>query len=236
MSRGTYGSPRVHAELRLGRDVRCGRKRVARLMRSAGLQGAFRRRGWRRYPAPPVHDDLVQRRFYADEPDPLWVTGHHRTPDARGQGLPGGGARRVLPAQLVGCVDRRATSRSELGVDAAGAGTLAAQAASTARGVVHSDRGSAVHVLGVRPSPARGSGCSSSMGRVGSRLRQRDDGRRSSGRYSSSCSTAVAGRPAPSWRRRSSSLARGLVQPAPAPQLGRRPQPRRLRKEARHRH
>jgi transposase InsO family protein len=42
-SRGSYGSPRVHAELRLGLDVRCGRKRVERLMRSAGLQGIYRR-------------------------------------------------------------------------------------------------------------------------------------------------------------------------------------------------
>ena len=43
-SRGTYGAPRVHAELRLGLDIRVGRKRVARLMREHGLQGVHRRR------------------------------------------------------------------------------------------------------------------------------------------------------------------------------------------------
>jgi putative transposase len=43
-SRGTYGSPRVHAELRLGEGIRIGRKRVERLMRNAGLEGVYRRR------------------------------------------------------------------------------------------------------------------------------------------------------------------------------------------------
>ncbi len=38
-SRGTYGVPRVNAELRLGRGIRCGRKRIARLMRAARLHG-----------------------------------------------------------------------------------------------------------------------------------------------------------------------------------------------------
>lgn len=40
MSRGTYGAPRVHAELRLDRGHRIGRKRVARLMRLAACRGS----------------------------------------------------------------------------------------------------------------------------------------------------------------------------------------------------
>ena len=44
-SRSSYGSPRVHAELRLGQDLRCSRKRVERLMRQAGVAGIYRRRG-----------------------------------------------------------------------------------------------------------------------------------------------------------------------------------------------
>lgn len=75
-SRGTYGAPRVHAELRLDHDVRCGRKRVARLMRAAGLEGVHRRRRQgltKRDPAAEPPDDLVERNFRPHEPDRLWV-------------------------------------------------------------------------------------------------------------------------------------------------------------------
>jgi putative transposase len=75
-SRGTYGSPRVHAELRMDHDVRCGRKRVARLMRTAGLEGVHRRRrqGLTRRDLNDVpSDDLVERNFTPDGPDRLWV-------------------------------------------------------------------------------------------------------------------------------------------------------------------
>ncbi len=74
-SRGTYGAPRVHAELR-EQGVRCGRKRVARLMRAAQLVGAHRRRR----PRTTVRDrgaapapDLVRRQFTTPQPDQLWV-------------------------------------------------------------------------------------------------------------------------------------------------------------------
>lgn len=74
-SRRTYGTPRVHAELR-ATDIRVGRKRVARLMKRAGLQGVHRRRrvhATRRDPGRTAAPDLVNRNFTADGPDRLWV-------------------------------------------------------------------------------------------------------------------------------------------------------------------
>ena len=85
LSRGTYGVPRVHAELRLGCGVRCGRKRVARLMRVVGLQGIYVRRKKRRGAGPPVHADLVRRRFVADAPDRLWLTDITEHPTREGK-------------------------------------------------------------------------------------------------------------------------------------------------------
>ena len=74
-SRGTYGMPRVHAELAEG-GVRVSRKRVARLMREEGLAGVSRRRGVRTTRADRRHraaPDRVERQFRADAPDRLWV-------------------------------------------------------------------------------------------------------------------------------------------------------------------
>jgi hypothetical protein len=73
-SRGTYGAPRVHAELRMGLGLRVGRKRVARLMRCAGIHGVSHRRKKRHRPDTATHDDLVQRRFSAEGPDRVWFT------------------------------------------------------------------------------------------------------------------------------------------------------------------
>lgn len=74
-SRGTYGAPRIHAELRaLGIPV--GRKRVARLMRALDVQGVSRRKApcttVRDQAAPPA-PDLVERDFTAPGPNRLWV-------------------------------------------------------------------------------------------------------------------------------------------------------------------
>jgi transposase InsO family protein len=64
-SKGTYGSPRVHQELG-HRGVTCGRRRVTRLMRLAGLEGRCKKR-WRKTtvadPDTEAARDLIQRHF-----------------------------------------------------------------------------------------------------------------------------------------------------------------------------
>ena len=72
-SRGTYGTPRIWAELR-DSGVTYSRERVARLLRLAGLQGCHRRKG-PSAPRPPgaVPVPNPVRRDFAAAPDRLWV-------------------------------------------------------------------------------------------------------------------------------------------------------------------
>ena len=74
-SKQTYGVPRIHAEL-ADEGLSVGRKRIERLMKAKGLKGVSRRkfvtttvRDKRQRPAA----DLVDRNFYADAPNVLWV-------------------------------------------------------------------------------------------------------------------------------------------------------------------
>lgn len=74
--RKVYGSPRIHAELRMAHGIRVGRKRVERLMRQADISGLIpKRRGKTtiRVPGVRVADDLVERQFRPGGPDVLWV-------------------------------------------------------------------------------------------------------------------------------------------------------------------
>ncbi len=70
-SRGTYGAPRIHAVLKR-EGTTCGRRRIARLMRAAGLTGRHRRRR-HRTTIPDPHaagrPDLVLRDFRPDPTD-----------------------------------------------------------------------------------------------------------------------------------------------------------------------
>jgi len=75
VSKETYGAPRIHAELTES-GIHIGRKRVERLMKAAGLAGVSRRRSTR----TTIRDnrvrpsaDLVDRNFYANAPNILWV-------------------------------------------------------------------------------------------------------------------------------------------------------------------
>ena len=97
-SRDTYGAPRVHAALQ-AQGERHGRKRIARLMRVAGLVGACHRRGGptttRRDQEARPAPDLVDRNFRAQAPDRLWVADITYVPTMSGFLYLGRRARRV---------------------------------------------------------------------------------------------------------------------------------------------
>ena len=165
MSRGSYGSPMVHKELTMGRAIRCGRKRVERLMRHACLQGSYRRKGHRPRPLPATHDDLVERRFVVDAPNKLWVSDITEHPTGEGK---------VYAAVVIDAFSRRVIGlsiadhlRAEIVVDAL-------EMARWRRGevtgtIVHSDHGSQ-SVSWVFGQRLRAAGLLGSMGRIGSAL------------------------------------------------------------------
>jgi transposase InsO family protein len=82
----TYGSPRIHAELR-ARGLRCNLKRVARLMRLNQLQARHKRKyhvTTKVDPRLPVAPNLLDQDFQASTPNKKWVTDVTFVPTAEG--------------------------------------------------------------------------------------------------------------------------------------------------------
>jgi transposase InsO family protein len=76
LHRDVYGAPRIHAELELEHGIRIGRKRVARLIKAAGIAGVRPRKRWKttiRVPGITPASDLVEQQFRPDRPNVLWV-------------------------------------------------------------------------------------------------------------------------------------------------------------------
>ena len=166
MSRRSYGSPRVHAELKLGQDVRCSRKRIERLMRQAGIAGIHRRkrRGCtRRDLEAQPSDDLVKRAFDPTEPDRLWVMDVTEHPTENGK---------AYLAVVLDAFSRRVVGwsiadhmRSELVVDALQM-AIWRRRPPAGQTIAHSDHGSnyTSWAFGRR---LRGAGLLGSMGSIG---------------------------------------------------------------------
>jgi putative transposase len=166
-SEGTYGWPRIHAELR-HRGVRVSRKRVARLIRQAGLSGMVRRRKGKttiRVPGVATAPDLVRRDFAPQAPNRLWVA--DLTEIATWEG-------KLYLAVVVDCYSRRCVGwamaehmRAELVVEAL---EMAIWQRRPDAGLVHhSDRGGQ-YVSLIFGQTARDAGIAVSMGAKGCAL------------------------------------------------------------------
>jgi putative transposase len=168
-SGGAYGAPRVHAELQIACGVKVGRKRVARLMRSAGLVGCHRRRRWRpgltrRDQGAAAAPDLCQRQFSPPEPDRRWHGDYKALPTDEG------------PLYLVAIIDgcSRLAVGHAMGEHATAELAIAAlELAVWRRGLLdgdglihHSDQGSQVTSLAFG-SELQALGIRASMGSVG---------------------------------------------------------------------
>jgi putative transposase len=165
-SRGTYGWPRVHAELVLGLGEKVNHKRVERLMRQAGIQGVYRRRWRGNQVNEPTAEDLVRRRFTVDAPDALWFTDITEHPTGEGKlycaAVMDAWSRRILGWSIA---TRQTT---ELVLDALGMATLRRNPArhDTGELILHSDHGSqyTAWAFGKR---LRDTGILPSMGTIG---------------------------------------------------------------------
>jgi putative transposase len=141
-SGGLYGSPRIHAELREEHGIRVGEKRVARLMRRVGIEGAHVRRKrsgtTTRVPGVAPAEDLVERDFDPSGPNELWVADLKEVPTGEGK---------LYLAAVTDCFSRRIVGwsmaehmRSELVVAAL---EMAVSRRRPGEGLVHhSDHGS----------------------------------------------------------------------------------------------
>ena len=137
-SRGTYGWPRVHAELVLGLGETVNRKRVARLMRPAGLQGACRCKGRKNLVGAATGEDLVHRQLTVAELDRLWLTDITEHLTAEGK---------LYCAAVMDACSRRiigwsidSSQKTELVIDAIGMAILRRRPAGDST-IMHSDHG-----------------------------------------------------------------------------------------------
>lgn len=162
---GTYGAPRIHAELADDHDIHVGKKRIARLMRELGLEGVSRRgkkRARRLTAETPAAPDLVRRKFVADRPSQLWVADITYIPTWEGW-LFLAAVMDVFTKRIVGW-SMRDDLKADIVIDALG---MAATMRRPGPGLVHhSDRGGQYRSLAFGKT-LRDSGIMASMGSRG---------------------------------------------------------------------
>jgi putative transposase len=166
MARRAYGSDRVRAELKLGRNIGVSKTRVERLMRQARIKGLYKpafRAGCTKRDGTKPSDDLVKRAFNADGPDKLWVMDMTEHPTRNGK---------VYVATVLDVWSRRIVGwsigdhmRADLVVDAV---TMATWRRRPPEGqtVAHSDHG-AQYTSWAFSQRLRAAGLLGSMGTIG---------------------------------------------------------------------